>query len=86
MKITRGKKINIDMGKYNITKKSYPARTWMWDGEAEVLLSLFAKRLCEIRKLNYNAVCKDILERYLRKKPNSKIGTTQIMRHALNKK
>lgn len=76
-----------DTKKYRITKETYQNKTWMWDAKVEIYLSLFAERLCKIKPdLKYNVVCKEILEKYVRKRKDSKVGTTQIMRHVLNKK
>jgi|TARA_R100001530_G_scaffold34477_3_gene26935 hypothetical protein len=72
---------------YRIDEKKYKEKTYMHDGKAEVLLSLFVERLCEIRpNLKWGKVCKEIAEKYLTKKENSQFNPTQIMRHAINKK
>lgn len=66
---------------YRITKENYNYKTYMWDGECEALLALFVKRLCEIRsQLKFNKVSTEIIEKYIRKTPNSKVSPTKIMR------
>jgi len=72
--------------KYKITKETYQNKSWMWDPEAEIFLSLFLDRVVKIRKFSYNAEAEFLLKRYLAKKENSKVGPTQIMRHAIGKK
>ena len=66
---------------YRITQENYSYRTYMWDAECEALLALFAKRLVKIRPhLKFNNVTKEIIEKYIRKKPNSIVNATKIMR------
>ena len=69
---------------YKITKESYKSKNYVWDAKLEVYLSLFVERLCKVRpQFKYNNVTKEILEKYVRKKANSKVSSTKIMREVL---
>lgn len=71
---------------YKITKENYQYKSYMWDAELEALLSLFVKRLVKINpKLSFNKVSKEIIEKYIRKRPDSIVGATKIMREIYNK-
>ena len=70
---------------YKITPENYKYKTYLWDAELEVLLSLFVKRLIKIKpQLNYNKVTKDIIEKYIRKRTNSTVSATKLMREVYN--
>ena len=66
---------------YKITKKTYKTKNCMWDEKLETYLSLFCERLELLRpQYKFNKTTKEILEKYVRKKPNSKVSATKIMR------
>jgi hypothetical protein len=74
------------MSEYKIDSEKYNQKTYLWDGEAEVLIALLAKRIEEIRDIPKHATAKKILELFIRKKENSQVSPTQIMRHVWNQK
>ncbi len=69
------------------TTKTYnESKPYVWDGELEVFLALFTKRLEELRGHKRTVVSKEILEKYVRLKPNGIVGATPGMRKLWGRK